>query len=396
MKIAVLGAGLVGGAIARDLALEKSFKVLAADRDAERLDELVSRDPSVEVCATDLGNPHALKACIDDADLVVSAVPGGMGFETLRRIIDAGKDVVDISFFGEDPFELDGLAKQRGVTAVVDCGVAPGLSNVIAGYVHGRMDKVDSYVCYVGGLPRVRSWPYEYKAVFSPLDVLAEFTRPARLVEHGELVVRPALTEVEMIDFRGVGTLEAFNTDGLRSLARTMDIPFMKEKTLRYPGHANLVRVFRDSGFFDETPISVAGQMVRPIDMTARLLFDQWRLGKDEADFTVMQVIMDGHEDGQRVRRDFYLLDGFDQATHTTSMARTTGYTCAIVARQVAEGMFSRKGICPPEFVGATTGCYEHLLLELEHRGIHLEENVLRVPESSDERLVSVFQRQIA
>jgi saccharopine dehydrogenase-like NADP-dependent oxidoreductase len=395
MRVTVLGAGLVGGAIARDLALEKGWTITAVDR-APQLLEKLKKQGSIKTVLTDLGEADALKAVIADADLVVSAVPGSMGYETLRQIIDAGKDVVDISFFGEDPFELDVLAKQRGVTAVVDCGVAPGLSNVIAGYVQSNMEKVDAYVCYVGGLPRVRSWPYEYKAVFSPRDVLEEFTRPARLVEHGEMVVRPALSEVELIDFKGVGTLEAFNTDGLRSLARTMDIPFMKEKTMRYPGHANLVRAFRDSGFFGTEAIDVGGVRVKPIDVTARLLFEQWRMGEDEEDLTVMQVMMDGHNDGRRVRRDFFLVDGFDKATHTTSMARTTGYTCSIVARQVLQGMFTRKGICPPEYIGATTGCYEHLLLELEHRGIHLEEVVTEASESSDERMVSVFQRQIA
>ncbi|MCJ7558281.1 MAG: saccharopine dehydrogenase NADP-binding domain-containing protein [Gammaproteobacteria bacterium] len=395
MRVTVLGAGLVGGAIARDLALEKGWAITAVDR-APQLLRALQAQAGIKTVLTDLSEPDALKAVIGDADLVVSAVPGGMGYETLRQIIDAGKNVVDISFFGEDPFELDGLAKQRGVTAVVDCGVAPGLSNVIAGYVHQSMERVDSYVCYVGGLPKVRSWPYEYQAVFSPRDVLEEFTRPARLVEHGELVVRSALSEVELIDFKGVGTLEAFNTDGLRSLARTMDIPFMKEKTMRYPGHANLVRAFRDSGFFGIDAIEVSGQMVKPIDVTAKLMFEQWRMAEDEEDLTVMQVMLDGLQDGKRVRHDFYMVDSYDKATHTTSMARTTGYTCAIVARQVLEGMFTRKGICPPEFVGATTGCYGHLLLELERRGIHVEEVVTEAAESSDERLVSVFQRQIA
>lgn len=395
MRVTVLGAGLVGGAIARDLALEKGWTITAVDR-APQLLRTLQKQASIKTVLTDLSEPDALKAVISDADLVVSAVPGSMGYETLRQVIDTGKNVVDISFFGEDPFELDVLAKQRGVTAVVDCGVAPGLSNVIAGYVHTNMEKVNSYVCYVGGLPKVRSWPYEYKAVFSPRDVLEEFTRPSRLVEHGQMVVRPALSEVELIDFKGVGTLEAFNTDGLRSLARTMDIPFMKEKTMRYPGHANLVRAFRDSGFFGTEAIEVSGQMVKPIDVTAKLMFEQWQMGEDEEDLTVMQVIMDGHQDGKRVRRDFYMVDSYDKATHTTSMARTTGYTCSIVARQVLEGMFTRKGICPPEFVGATTGCYEHLLRELEHRGIHVSEVVTEAAESSDERMVSVFQRQIA
>ena len=313
---------------------------------------------------------------VADADLVVCAVPGFMGFETLKAIVEAGKDVVDISFFGEDPFALDELAKEKGVTAVVDCGVAPGLSNVIAGYLAEELDRIERYECYVGGLPQVREWPYEYKAVFSPLDVLEEYTRPARFVEYGQEVVRPALSDVEPRTYPGIGTLEAFNTDGLRTLATTMDIPFMKEKTLRYPGHADLMRVFRESGFFERTPTDVRGQTIRPIDLTSALLFDQWRLQEGETDLTVMEVAIDGEKDGETLRFSYYLLDKFDEESQTTSMARCTGYTCAIVARQVAKGLFTRKGICPPEYVGSTPGCYEDLMTELAERGVVVREAI--------------------
>ncbi len=395
MRVTVLGSGLVGGAIAKDLAMEKTGFVRAVDRSTEPLAKLRNLD-RVEVVCQDISTEAGLKAVIDDADLVVSAVPGHMGYETLRRVIDAGKNAVDISFFAEDPFDLDALAIQRGVTAVVDCGVAPGLSNAIAGHVHSEMDRVDSFLCLVGGLPAVRSWPYEYKAVFSPIDVMAEFTRPARFVEHGELVVRPALSDVELIDFKGVGTLEAFNTDGLRSLARTLNIPFMKEKTLRYPGHANLARVFRDSGFFGTEPMDVDGTMVRPIDVTSRLLIEQWRMGADDADLTVMQVIMTGQHRGRHERRDFYLLDRFDATSGTTSMARTTGYTCAIVARQILTGMFKQKGICPPEYLGASPDCYAHLLSELGRRNIVVQEAATVLAGSTMQLETNQFQRKIA
>jgi saccharopine dehydrogenase-like NADP-dependent oxidoreductase len=225
---------------------------------------------------------------------------------------------------------------------------------------------------------------------------MAEFIRPARFIEHGKLVVRPALSDVELIDFNGVGTLEAFNTDGLRSLMHTMKIPFMKEKTMRYPGHANLARALRDSGFFDAEYLDVGDTRIRPIDVTSRLLIEQWRLGENEADLTVMQVIMKGTHHGKHERRDFYLLDRFDETTGTTSMARTTGYTCAIVARQVMTGMFTRKGICPPEYVGAIPDCYEHLLAELKQRNIVVQEATTRSPSDTGLHETNGFQRKIA
>jgi lysine 6-dehydrogenase len=375
MKIVVLGAGMVGSAIARDLAMDSSFNVSSVDVDQKHLARLEAETP-VKGIRADLRERGSVAAIAAGFDFVVSAVPGFMGFETLRSVIEAGKNVVDISFFGEDPFLLDDEAKSNGVTAVVDCGVAPGLCNVIAGYASNLLDSTDRYVCYVGGLPIVRQWPFEYKAVFSPSDVLEEYTRPARFVEYGREIVRPALSEVELIDFPGVGTLEAFNTDGLRSLMKTMAIPFMREKTLRYPGHADLLRVFRESGFLGTEPVAVEGGMVRPIALTSKLLFDQWRLGEGEKDFTVLQVMLEGQKRGKRLRYTYYLLDRYSDETLTTSMARTTGYTCSIVARQVIGGLFGRKGICPPEFIGQTKGCYENLLAEYAKRGIGVTESI--------------------
>jgi lysine 6-dehydrogenase len=370
MNITVLGGGLVGSAIVKDLAATPGFSVTLVDANAAALQRLATAAPVRGVVA-DLNALADFSELLAGADLVVCAVPGFMGFATLQKIIAAGKHVVDISFFPEDPFLLDDLAQQQGVTAVVDCGVAPGLGNIVFGDVARRLERIDRYECYVGGLPQTRQWPFEYKAVFSPVDVLEEYTRPARYVEYGREVVYPALSEIELRDFPQVGTLEAFNTDGLRTLARTMDVPFMKEKTLRYPGHANLMRVFRESGFLDTTPVEVDGVAVTPIRLTAKLLFDQWRLHAGEHDLTVLQLVVAGVEGGQPVCYTYDLLDRFDAATGITSMARTTGYTCTAVARLVAAGTFRRTGICPPEYVGQAPGCADAVLADLAARGVH-------------------------
>jgi saccharopine dehydrogenase-like NADP-dependent oxidoreductase len=377
MKIVVLGAGMVGSAIAEDLAQERGMSVMVVDRSQKAL-EKVKAKATVKGIQANLQDKGIIASIIADSDLVISAVPGFIGFTTLRRVIEAGKDVVDISFFSEEPFLLDELAKSRGVTAVVDCGVAPGLCNIIAGHVFDLLDQTDQYVCYVGGLPILRQWPFEYKAVFSPIDVLEEYIRPARFVENSKEVVRPALSDIELIDLPEVGTLEAFNTDGLRTLITTLDIPFMREKTLRYPGHANLMRIFKESGFLSTEPIEIDEQTIQPISVTSKLLFDQWRLKQGEADFTVMQIVMEGQRKGKRLRYIYNLLDNYDEETRTTSMARTTGYTCSIVARQIMSGQFKQKGICPPEFIGRVKGCYENLLEEYGKRNIQLTERIVK------------------
>jgi len=384
MKIVVLGAGMVGGAIAKDLSHEHGVSVEVVDRSQQAL-EKVKAKATVKGIQANLQDKGVISSIVADSDLVISAVPGYIGFTTLRSVIEAGKDIVDISFFSEEPFVLDELAKSQGVTAVVDCGVAPGLCNIIAGHVFDLLDQTDRYVCYVGGLPLQREWPFEYKAVFSPIDVLEEYIRPARFVENSKEVVRPALSDIELIDFPEVATLEAFNTDGLRTLRKTLDIPFMREKTLRYPGHANLMRIFKESGFLSTEPIEVDGKTIKPISITSKLLFELWRLEEDEADFTVMQIVMDGQRNGKRLRYTYNLLDNYDEETRTTSMARTTGYTCSIVARQIMSGRFTQKGICPPEFIGRVQGCYENLLEEYGKRNIQLKEKIVEHGEGHKE-----------
>jgi saccharopine dehydrogenase-like NADP-dependent oxidoreductase len=303
-----------------------------------------------------------------------------MGFATARAVIEAGVNMVDISFFEEDPFELDGLARERGVMVLTDCGVAPGCSNLILGRMERELDRVDRFSCYVGGLPTVRFQPYEYRAVFSPIDVIAEYTRPARLKVNGRVVVREALTEIEHLDFAGVGTVEAFNTDGLRSLL-DCPVPDMTEKTMRYPGHAARMAMLRDTGFFSEEPIEIGGAKVRPIDLTARLLFPAWQLQPGEEDLTVMRVEVEGLSAGQRVVRRWDLLDRFDRSAGITSMARTTGYTCTAAVRLVAAGLWRRTGVVAPEELGAQPGCCDFILERLAERGVVFQPSEQRVGE---------------
>jgi lysine 6-dehydrogenase len=375
MRVIVLGAGLVGGAIVKDLADDADLKIAAADIDQSNLDRLRGQS-DVEAINADLSDSSIVSKLVKEHDLVVGGLPGHMGFRTLRTVIESGKNIVDIAFFPEDAFELDGLAKSKGVTAVIDCGVAPGCSNLILGYLTTILDETESFECYVGGLPRAREWPYEYKASFSPSDVIEEYVRPARLVENGEIVTRPALSEAELLEFPGAGTLEAFNTDGLRTLIQTMKVPHMKEKTMRYPGHAERMRMLRETGFFEKERVSLDGVSVRPLDLTSKLLFPMWKLNEGEEDFTVMRVLVEGKKDGTRKRYRFDLLDDYDRKTNTTSMARTTGYTCSTVVRLLKGKKFERAGICPLEFIGQDHECHRYVMEGLKKKGIDFKETV--------------------
>ncbi len=365
--VVILGAGRVGGAMARDLA--QDFKVTVVDRSEAALSRL--REEGLATRVADLSGPADVRGAVADADLVVGAVPGFMGFATARAVLEAGRPLVDISFFDEDCFELDALAKGQNLTAIVDCGIAPGCGNLILGDASRQWDRITRFECLVGGLPVVRTWPYEYKAGFSPIDVIEEYTRPARYVEAGQVVTLPALSEPELLDFEGLGTLESFNTDGLRSLIRTFpQVPDMKEKTLRYPGHIEKMRVFRESGFFGKGKIRVAGTEISPLDLTTALLFPMWSMQEGDEDFTVMRVTVEGEQGGRRVRKELSLLDRYDRTTKITSMARTTGYTCTAAVRLVAQGGYTRPGISPPELVGQQPGAWDFIRADLARRGV--------------------------
>ena len=366
IKITVLGAGMVGRAIALDLA--KIYQVTSIDIKEENL-LLLDQNHQIRTQVADLNNSENIKRIIADSDLVVNAVPGFMGFRTTKAVIEAGKNIVDISFFPEDCFELDELAKQKGVIAIVDCGVAPGIGNIILGHHHAAMN-VESYECYVGGLPFKRSLPFQYKAPFSPIDVIEEYIRPSRYLKDGKLVTMPALSEPEFLDFDEIGTLEAFNTDGLRSLLFTINIPNMIEKTMRFPGHIDYMKMLKDSGFFSEDEIMVKGIKIKPIDLTARLLIDKWKLEDNEPEFTVMRIIVKGNENGKPVRWQYDLFDKFDKETGISSMARTTGYAATSAVTLVLNGDFRRTGINPPEYIGAEKGCLNKILDYQKERGI--------------------------
>ena len=375
-KIIVLGSGLVGAPMCLDLAKDPDFEVTAVDINRDSLRHLKEKKNSIKTIPFDLSQTEEVRELVKPYDFVLSAVPGFMGFNTLKAVIEAKKSVVDIAFFPEDPFLLDDLAQRNKVTAVVDCGVAPGMSSILVGHVHRLLDETHNVLIYVGGLPEVREWPYEFKAGFSPIDVIEEYIRPARYIENGRLIVKPALSDPERIQFPGVGEMEAFNTDGLRTLATTIGAPNMKEKTLRYPGHIEKMAVLRETGFFDKNEIVVNGAHIRPLDLTARLLFPKWKLNENDKDLTVMRLIIEGEKSIKKLRCTYELLDRHDLATNTHSMARTTGYTATLALRMIAQGLYQRKGISAPEFIGQQPDCVRYMISGLKDRGVVYEETV--------------------
>jgi saccharopine dehydrogenase-like NADP-dependent oxidoreductase len=363
----VLGAGRTGAFIARKLA-GLGERVTLVDRSESALERATGL-AALTARAANLADQDALAQAVADADVVVGALPGGIGFEVLHSVIAAGKSMVDISFFPEDPFRLDEQAKARGVRAVVDCGVMPGLGGMLAAHLAGLLDEPESLAIYVGGLPVERTWPLEYHAPFSPSDVIEEYVRPARLKRCGTVIDLPALSEVEQVHVLSVGTLEAFLTDGLRTLLRTLPFPNMVEKTLRYPGHAEKMRMLRELGFFSLLPTRIGEHEVRPRDMAVRLLEQAWQ-GQAWREFTYLRVVAEGTSKGER---QIYEASGLNWTEDDdSSMSRCTGWPAVMAARMLSAGELDAlgPGIIPAEAIGADPRLMRLMLAGLASAGL--------------------------
>ncbi len=389
-NVIVLGAGMVGSVIASDLVTDRAVKVTIADRSPVSLARAKERTGGrAKIVEADLGDRGALQRLIVGADLVIGALPGVFGLMALETVAASGLRYCDISFMPEDFLPLQKFAKRKGAVCVVDCGVAPGMSNMLAGWGVEHLDRAERVDIAVGGVPRHRHWPFEYKAGFSPGDVIEEYVRPSRVVEHGKIVVKEALSEPELIEFEGIGTLEAFNTDGLRSLATTLKVPHMRERTMRYPGHIELMRVFRATGLFGMEEIDVNGVKVRPRDLLAKLLFPKWTYAEGEEDLTVMRVMVEGTLDRAPTRLTWDLLDRFDPATGFTSMSRTTAYPCTSVARMLLDGTVRDPGVHAPERIATRKGILARVLKDLSARGIEYRAHVERLAPPARRRSTS-------
>ena len=371
-RAVVLGCGKVGSVMACDLAETEGWNVLAVDPSPESLAQVEGRT-NIDTQQADCSDPGIVTALAEQHDIVIGALPSSMGYAAMETVIRTGTPLCDISFMTDDFLDLDALAKEHQTTVIADCGVAPGMSNMLSSWGVSKLDRAETLEILVGGVPRERYAPWEYKAGFSPYDVIEEYVRPSRVVEHGEIVIKEALSDPEPIEFAGVGTLEAFNTDGLRSLAETLDVPHMREKTLRYPGHIALAYALRDAGLFSEEPVEVDGVMVRPRALLAKLLFPKWTYKPMEEDLTVMRVTVEGDLDGVPTRFRWDLFDALDPETGFSSMARTTGFTCTVVARLMLDGTITKHGVFAPEHIATDEGVLDKVLAGLAERNINYE-----------------------
>jgi len=363
-NILVLGAGLIGGVVAEELA-KSGAEVLVGDRETRKI-------PGCKYIKVDFTDHDSLIEIMSGGyDVVASAVPGRFGFGVMEAAIKAGVDLVDVSFGDGNPLTLMEKTKHAGIIIVPDCGVAPGLSNLLVGIGMTKVEKPIETHIKVGGLPQKPMPPLNYRIVFSAEAVVDEYTRKARIVKNGKVTEVEALSGLELFEFPGIGKLECFYTDGLRTLIDTIKLKQMDEKTIRYLGHAERVKTLVETGLFESEPVVLG---VKPRDFMEAFLSSKLRLRSNERDITILEVEVKGESETIRYR----MLDKFDEKNNITSMARTTGYPLAVVSILVAEKKVEQKGVVPPEILGADKKLSKLILEELQKRNIRIEEERLK------------------
>ncbi|HEC96454.1 MAG TPA: saccharopine dehydrogenase family protein [Euryarchaeota archaeon] len=349
MQVCILGAGNVGRLIAYDLS--KDFDVSITDKSKERLRLVEDFATTYEL---DASNYENLVNFMKNFDIIVGALPGRIGFSTLKAAIKAQRDIVDVSFMPENPLELDNKAKEAGVRIIVDAGFAPGLSNILMGHIYKLLGKLDEGVINVGGLPKNPKPPLYHKVLFSPYDLIEEYTRPARIIRNGNITSINPLQEIKRVRIKGF-EFESFVSDGLRTLLTTIKAENLFENTVRWKGHLEKMKVLKELGFFKP----------ENVDFTMKVIMPLMQFESD--DFSIMEVY--GRSGEKEVRYFMY-----DEARNGfTSMARSTGYITAIAVRLLIKYNFE-PGIIPPEYLGMEERLFDEIVREIKRRNIVLEE----------------------
>lgn len=365
MKILVLGGGIVGEGII--YALRRDHELVVADLNENRLQYLRKKYgiQTIKVNAA----IDSLRDVMRGYDVVSGSLPGRFGMKVIKEACAAGTDLVDNSFMPEDFYSVEEKVKDAGITVVPDAGVAPGLSNIIVGHVYSKYGELDTVDIKVGGLPESNIPPLGYKVLFSPMDTLDEYTREVEVVKNGKVIREKPGEGIEYFFVNGLGSLEAFYTNGLRSLIRNVRARNMAEKTIRFRGHMEKIRMLMSLGLLDEEPIEVSNKKISPKEMLAAL-FTKNLSFPDIPDILYMEVNIS--VPGTKELR-YKLFDRQDHTTGFSAMTRTTGFTNAAITDLVAKGMIKESGIVAPEVVAGDEGNFMRVINYLSSLGVKVK-----------------------
>lgn len=352
---------------AQDL-FKAGHSVTVFDSNIDHLRKL-KRMADMHIEQFDVKNKAKLITLMKGFDIIVGALPAALGYYTMECAVIAHVDLVDMSYSARDPFLLHEKAKRIKMRIVPDAGFAPGLSNVLIGEIYQRYGGIDYLRILVGGIPQRPVLPFNYYITWSLSDLIEEYTRPSRIVRNHRLTTVPALSGIEEFSMAKIGRLECFYTDGLRTLLKTMkNVKNMEEKTIRYPGHANLFKTIIECGLLSDQKICCGNRSVKIKDVTSDYLREILRRG-DHRDLSVLLIEI---RKGKRKKR-YTCIDHYDEKNGILSMARMTAYTGSLITQCIKK--YPRFGVIPPEYLGMRDDLYKFILAELEKRNIDIKTN---------------------
>lgn len=361
-SVILLGFGKQGRAVSHLLS-KKGIETAVADSSSENLSHAERSGKSF--INADLSKRENIQSIVKDFDCAICTLPARLGRRAQEACIDARRDIVDLSYSEENPLELDERAKEAGVTLVPDTGIAPGISNLMAGYLDSHLRGIEMLKILVGGFPEKPVPPMDYSVTWSCEDLIDEYVRSSRILRGGEIVEETALSGIEDVDFSSSSPLEAFYTDGLRTLLYTLkNSKNVEEKTVRYRGHAEKMKFLRDMGYFDEEKGGVNPKK------TTVALFNSIKSGLEDVLF--MRVYADYRDNGKMMRKSFTVFDrgrdGF------SAMERTTGFACASFSYALITGKIKDKGVVCPEHLGNDDSLFNEILASLRDENVEIVE----------------------
>jgi len=353
MEIIILGAGMMGKALAFDLNKFSDFETIAiAERNNEKLQDISKtvNSEKIELRYIDINNTKSLTGLFNNYDIAISAVPYKYNFMLAKIAIETNTHFLDLGGNNDIVEKERGLfesAKENGVTIIHDCGLAPGLSSIIVRDIVEQLEKIDYVKIRVGGLPVDPKPPFNYQIVFSPNGLINEYVEDAIVLKDHEIVKKKSMTEIEMISFPApFGELEAFITSGgCSTLPYTYQdkISSLNYKTVRYPGHCERFKTLLDIGLGSEKPILIDDKQIVPREVLINLL--NHNLPANEKDVVLLKVLSKGIRNGKSVELAYTMVDNYDKENDITSMMRTTSYTTSIIAQLVEKDIISEPGV---------------------------------------------------
>jgi lysine 6-dehydrogenase len=376
MNALILGAGMMGRAIAYDLSRFSTFEEITIgenQRKTRASAQQFLQTTRVKTIALDAKRTTEVKKRIRKGDVLISALPYIYNYTLANLAIQAKVHFIDLggnNTIVKNERRLSPKAEKNKITIIPDSGLAPGLVSIITRDIVDYFDTVQSVQLRVGGLPRYPQPPLQYQIVFSPYGLINEYVEDALILDHGKILSKKSMTELESVQFpQPFGTMEAFLTSGgCSTLPSTYQhtIQYLDYKTIRYPGHCEKINTLLELGLADETKINCAGSMIAPRDVLASLLLKN--VPSTGQDVVLLKVISNGIYQGKDRLREYLLIDYYDKKNKMTAMMRTTGFPVAITAQLIADETIRQRGVfCPEEIIPPTA-----FFKELRKRNIRL------------------------